>query len=217
MSFDFNLIIQYLPRLLRGLASTVYLFTLVMLICTPLSLVVALARVGDIRWLRPVAAVYVNVIRALPVLVVLFFTFYGLPAFGIRVTPFVAAIIGLCFATTALLAEDMRAALLAVDGGQYQAADALGLGYWRRTFRIILPQALPVMVAPYFTRAMVSLKATSIASIVAVGELTSESMAIVTQTYRAIEFLSVAAAAYLLLSSLLALLQHLIQKKVSLP
>jgi His/Glu/Gln/Arg/opine family amino acid ABC transporter permease subunit len=217
MSYDINLIIQYMPRLLRGITSTASLFAMVMLICTPLSLIVALARVGEIRWLRPVAATYVNVIRALPVLVVLFFTFYGLPAFGVRVTPFIAAMIGLCVATTALLAEDVRAALLAVDSGQYQASEALGLGYWRRTFRIILPQALPVMIAPYFTRAMVSLKATSIASIVAVGELTSESMAIVTETYRAVEFLSFAAAAYLLLSSLLALLQHLIQKKVSLP
>lgn len=217
MSFDPQLLIDNLPELWSGVLSTIWLFLLVMLICTPISMLVALARVSEVGWLRKSATVYVNLIRSLPVLVVLFFTFYGLPQLHLRISPFVAAMIGLCIGTVAYLAEDMRGALLAVDPGQYQAADALGLGYWRRTWRLIIPQTLPVLVAPYFTRAMVTLKATSLASIVAVSELTSDSMALVTETYHATEFLAFAAVAYLLLSGVLAAAQSFVQSKVNLP
>jgi His/Glu/Gln/Arg/opine family amino acid ABC transporter permease subunit len=217
MSFDPQLLAENLPALWNGVIETIWLFLLVMLICTPVSMLIALARISQIGWMRRAATIYVNVVRSLPVLVILFFTFYGLPAFNLRVSPFVAAMIGLCVGTVAYLAEDMRGALLAVDHGQYQAADALGIGYWRRTLRLIIPQALPVLVAPYFTRAMVTLKATSLASIVAVSELTSDSMALVTETYHATEFLAFAAVAYLLLSSVLALAQSFVQRKVNLP
>ena len=134
-----------------------------------------------------------------------------------HVPPFATALLGLTLGTVAYLAEDLRGSLLTIDGGQYQAADALGLGYWRRTRRLILPQALPVMVGPYFTRAIVVLKSTSLASIVAVNELTGESMALVTQTYRAVEFLAFAAAAYLAISAVLVLAQALVQRLVALP
>lgn len=217
MSFDPALIAEFLPDLLRSVWVTVELFTLLMVIATPLSLLVALARVSPIAALRWSAATYVNVVRCLPVLVILYFTFYGLPQFGIRVAPFTAALVGLSVGTVAYLAEDMRASLNAVDPGQYQAADALGLDYWWRTRRIIVPQALPVMVGPYFTRAIVSLKATSMASIVAVNELTGESMALVTQTYRAIEFLAFAAVGYLAISAVLVLAQMAAQRAVALP
>jgi polar amino acid transport system permease protein/cystine transport system permease protein len=217
MNFDTAIIYDNLDALVRGIETTIWLFVAIMAICTPLALMVALARLSRNRALRIAGASYVNFIRALPLLVILFFTFYGLPAMGVFVSPFVAAMIGLVIVTTAYLAEDLRGALMAVPRGQYEAADALGLSPWRFVRRILIPQALPIVCAPYFTRAIVTVKATSIASMVAVGEITGESMAKITETYRSVEFLAFAAVVYLLLSSVLALLQAFVQRRVRLP
>lgn len=216
MNFDLRILAEYQAPLMAGVRTTIWLFLAIMAICTPLALLVALARISRNRLLRIVAASYVNTIRALPLLVILFFTFYGLPVFGIFVSPFTAAMIGLTVVTTAFLSEDIRAGLAAVPRGQFEAADALGLSPGRFVRRILIPQALPVLCAPYFTRAIVTVKATSIASMVAVSEITSQSMAAITTTYRSIEFLAFAAAAYLLLSSLLAMLQAIVQRHVNL-
>ncbi|MBP1849360.1 amino acid ABC transporter permease [Rhizobium halophytocola] len=217
MNFDTAILLDNLPSLIKGIKTTIWLFLAIMTLCTPLALLVALARLSRNRFLRSAGASYVNFIRALPLLVILFFTFYGLPALGVFVSPFVAAMIGLTIVTTAYMAEDMRGALMAIPRGQYEAADALGLTPWRFVRRILIPQALPILCAPYFTRAIVTVKATSIASMVAVGELTSESMAKITETYRSVEFLAFAAVVYLLLSSVLALLQAWVQRRVRLP
>ena len=217
MNFDTTILFDNLPALIRGIKTTIWLFLAIMALCTPLALLVALARLSRNRFLRAAGATYVNLIRALPLLVILFFTFYGLPALGVYVSPFVAAMIGLTIVTTAYMAEDMRGALMAIPRGQYEAADALGLTPWRFVRRILIPQALPILCAPYFTRAIVTVKATSIASMVAVGELTSESMAKITETYRSVEFLAFAAIVYLLLSSVLAVLQAWVQRRVRLP
>jgi polar amino acid transport system permease protein/cystine transport system permease protein len=217
MSFDTALLLEHIDPLMRGVKTTIWLFLAIMAICTPLAMLVALARISSIGWLRKTGAIYVNVIRSLPLLVILFFAFYGLPALGVFVSPFVAAMVGLTIVTTAYLSEDLRAALMSVPRGQYEAAEALGLSPWRFARRILIPQALPVLCAPYFTRAIVTVKATSIASLVAVGEITSESMAKITETYRSVEFLAFAAVAYLLLSSILALLQAWVQRRVNLP
>ncbi|BCP52373.1 amino acid ABC transporter [Kaistia sp. 32K] len=217
MNFDTAILLDNIDPLIKGVETTIWLFLAIMGLCTPLALLVALARLSRNRLLRTAGATYVNVIRSLPLLVILFFTFYGLPALGVFVPPFVAAMIGLTLVTTAYLSEDFRGALMAVPRGQYEAAEALGLSPWRFTRRILVPQSLPVLCAPYFTRAIVTMKATSIASIVAVNELTAESMAKITETYRSVEFLAFAAVAYLALSSLLALLQAWVQRRVSLP
>jgi His/Glu/Gln/Arg/opine family amino acid ABC transporter permease subunit len=217
MNFDTSIIYDNLDALMRGVETTIWLFLAIMAICTPLALIVALARLSRNRALRIAGASYVNFIRALPLLVILFFTFYGLPAMGVFVSPFVAAMIGLVIVTTAYLAEDLRGALMSVPRGQYEAADALGITPWRFVRRILIPQALPIICAPYFTRAIVTVKATSIASMVAVSEITGESMSKITETYRSVEFLAFAAVVYLLLSSVLALLQAFVQRRVRLP
>lgn len=217
MNFDTAIVLANLGPLIRGVETTIWLFFAIMGLCTPLALLVALARLSRNRALRTAGAVYVNIIRSLPLLVILFFTFYGFPALGIFVSPFTAAMIGLTIVTTAYLSEDLRGALMAVPKGQYEAADALGIPPWRFVRRILVPQALQVICAPYFTRAIVTVKATSLASIVAVGEITAESMSKITETYRATEFLAVVAIVYLLLSSVLAVLQSWVQRRVNLP
>ncbi|MBM3521472.1 MAG: amino acid ABC transporter permease [Alphaproteobacteria bacterium] len=213
MTFDTALLAKHLPELLSGFRLTVLLAIAILAISTPAALLLALARESAVPALSWLSAAYVNTFRALPVLVVLYFTFYGLPQFGISLSSVAAAMLGISIASTAYLSEDMRAGLRGIDPGQYQAARALGLPYWRTIRRVILPQAIRIMIAPYITRAIIIVKATSIAGLVAVSELTGQAYGLISITYRAIEFLAVAAILYLALNAVLALLQSYAERR----
>jgi polar amino acid transport system permease protein/cystine transport system permease protein len=213
MSLDLALLAKHMPELLSGLRLTVMLAIAILAISTPAALLLALARESHSAMLSWLSAAYVNTFRALPVLVVLYFTFYGLPQFGLSLSSVSAAMLGISIASTAYLSEDIRAGLRGIDPGQYQAARALGLPYWRTVRRVILPQAIRIMIAPYITRAIIIVKATAIAGIVAVSELTGQAYGLISITYRAFEFLGFAALCYLALNALLALLQAYVERR----
>jgi His/Glu/Gln/Arg/opine family amino acid ABC transporter permease subunit len=204
---DLKLVAAYWPQIWQGFLVTIWLSLVVLALGTPIAFLLALARQARSRWLFLPAAVYVNAFRALPALLVLFFAFYGLPQLGFGFTPLQAAIIGLTAASAAYLCEDIRAGIAAVDPGQHHAAKALGLSYWRTVRRIILPQAVPIMLPPYVTRAIIIVKGTALASLVAVNELTGETVGAISLTFHPFEFLGVAAVLYLALTGLLALVQ----------
>jgi polar amino acid transport system permease protein/cystine transport system permease protein len=207
MTIDWGMVAANWPRLWNGFLLTIVLSVVVLAVSTPIALLLALARGARTRWLSWPSAMYVNLLRALPALVILYFTFYALPQLNLPMPPFWAAVLGLTLASAAYLAEDIRAGLVAVGTGQWQAADALGLSPARTVLRIILPQAISVILPPYVTRAIIIVKGTSLASIVAVSELTGEAFALTSITYRPFDFLLVAAALYLVLTGLLAALQ----------
>jgi polar amino acid transport system permease protein/cystine transport system permease protein len=209
MSIDWALLAENWPRLWNGFLVTLLLSAIVLAISTPIALLLALARGARAWWLRLPAGIYVNLLRALPALVILYFTFYALPQFNLPLPPLWAAVLGLTLASAAYLAEDIRAGLLAVGRGQWQAAKALGLSAPRTVLRIILPQAIPVILPLYVTRAIIIVKGTSLASIVAVSELTGEAFALTSITYRPFDFLLAAAALYLALTAALAGVQAL--------
>lgn len=213
---DFSLIAEHRGVLWDAFLLTIYLAIGILGISTPLALLLALARESSIRPLSWLSAAYVNTFRALPVLIILYFTFYALPQLGFTLEPAEAALLGISIASTAYLTEDIRSGLLSIDPGQYHAAKALGLSYPHTIRRIILPQAIRIMIAPYMTRAIIIVKATSLASIVAVSELTGKAYALMSITYRAFEFLAVAAVLYLFLNAVLALLQAYAERRYAL-
>jgi His/Glu/Gln/Arg/opine family amino acid ABC transporter permease subunit len=212
MSPDWALLATHAPRLWAGFLVTLLLSGLVLAIATPIALALALARGARSRWLAWPAASYVNLLRALPALVILYFSFYALPQLNVALPPLWAAVLGLTLASSAYLAEDIRSGLVAIGQGQWQAARALGLSFPRIVRRIILPQALLVILPPYVTRAIIIVKGTSLAGIVAVSELTGEAFALTSLTYRPFDFLLAAALLYLLLTGLLALVQELAER-----
>ena len=213
----FAIVLQHSDVLIQGLWMTVKLSIVILIIGTPLALVVALARISNVKLLCNLASVYSRTIRAIPALVILYFGFYALPAFGLRLRALHAAILGLVIAAVAYISEDLRAGLLAVPSGQFLAAKSLGMSYGHMIRKIILPQVIPVALPSYMTRAILIVKGTSLASIVGVSELTGEAAAQVSLTYRALEFLSVAAVLYLLLTGILALLQIYLERRFSVP
>ncbi len=211
----FDLLTEYWPSMWNGFLITVFLSVVVLGVSTPIAFVLALARQSGRRYISLPAAIYVNLFRALPALIILFFAFYALPQLGLSLSALQAATAGLVLASSAYLTEDIRAGLLAVDPGQHHAATALGLPYWHALRRIYLPQAIPITIPPYITRAIIIVKGTALASLVAVSELTAEAVRAISITYRPYEFLAVAALLYLVINALLAFLQAVAERSIA--
>ncbi len=202
-----DLLLQYYPALLQGAWTTLLLSVVTLLIATPVALAIALARETGSRWIAVPLAVIVNAVRLLPALLVLFFAFYAMPQLGYRLSPLTAAVIGLSAMGAAYMSEDFRGSIAAIDPGQYRAAKALGLSPWHALRRIIIPQAVPLAIAPFVTRAIMMVKGTSLASVIAVGDLTAAASRATSITYEPFFFIVLAGLGYLVLNGLLAVFQ----------
>ena len=212
MDRSFNLLIEYMPSLLAGLCNTLLLACMILITATPLALAVALIRQTRFGW---IAAIYVNFIRLMPALILLYICFFVLPRFGIRLSPYEAAYYGLLAVAVAYLSEDMRGALKSVPHGQIAAANALALPPGRILRRVILPQAIPVAIPNFTTSAILAVQGTAIASLVAVNELSAATSRAVSLTQQAFVFLIFSAIAYLVINGILALSQSLLQRFAS--
>jgi len=204
---NLSLLQDYLPLILSGFETTLLLALLVLVIAMPLAFFVALFRHLRVFVLAPVLGSYVETFRALPALVVLYFAFYGLPKFGLTLQPFQAAVLGMSATSIAYVSEDFRAGLATITKTQWEAGEALGLSRARIIRRIILPQALPVMIPPVMANAIITVKATSVASLVGVQDLTGAAISAMSITFSATDFLVVAAGIYLLLSGVMVFVQ----------
>lgn len=204
----------YAPALWNGFVLTLWLSAVTLALAAPCALAIALVRDSRIPVASTLLAIFVNTFRMLPALLVLFFVFYGAPSLGIRLSPVSAAILGMTVMAVAYMSEDIRGALQSVDQRQYAAAKALGLGYGHTIRRIIMPQAIPILIPPLMTRAIIVMKGTSIASFVSVSELTAEASRATSVSFEPFLFLVLAGVGYLLIAGLLALVQFLAERSV---
>jgi His/Glu/Gln/Arg/opine family amino acid ABC transporter permease subunit len=187
----------------RGTAATIVL--VVITLSLSVALAVPLAVLRDSHW-RPLAMAVAGFswfMRAVPALTLLFFAYYGLPSFGIYLESLPSAVIGLTLSAAGYNLEYIRAGLRSVPRNQYDAARALGIPFVRAFHRIILPQAMRVIVPPLTSNLTLLLKGSALASLVAVSELTGEAMALISFSFQPIEVLIVTALIYLALNSLL--------------
>jgi polar amino acid transport system permease protein/cystine transport system permease protein len=212
MQLDFSVAWKYLPILLQAAVMTVWLTALSQIIGTLAGFFVALARMSPRAWLRWPTIAYIWVVRGTPLLLHLFFVYYAAPAFGITLDAFPAAIIAMSASSAAYNAEIIRAGLQAVHRGQIEAAYAVGMTYPRVVWRIIVPQAIRIIIPPYMGNAISHTKNSSLASVITVPELMLTAQMIYSSTYRAIEILSAAGAIYLVLTSCLTALQFYLER-----
>jgi polar amino acid transport system permease protein len=169
--FNMDVLGRAFPILLRGLWMTLLLGFTAIICGTVLGLDVALMRLYAPRPLRLVATVYTDLMRAMPVLVVLILIYYALPFAGLVLSSFAAAAIALSLVLAAYTAEVMRAGIQAVPRGQFEAAGALGLGFWRTMQKVVLPQAVRLVIPPHASNCVSIIKDTSLASVVAMTDL----------------------------------------------
>ena len=159
-------------------------------------LLIALARVSDIRPLRLVALAFIRVFPGTPLLMQLFLVFFGMNIFGLAINPWIAATIALTLHASAFLGEIWRGCIEAVSPGQREAATALGLRYYNRMRYIILPQAARIAVAPTVGFLVQLIKGTSLAAIIGFTELTRQGQIINNATFSPFMVFGTVAALY---------------------
>jgi polar amino acid transport system permease protein len=197
MDFDFGVIADNWRFLAYGVGITILLSVVSGVTSLVAGLVVALARLYGPRGLRPLVVLYVDSMRAIPVLVVLVWTFFALPLVtGITMSPFVAALIGLTIHLAAYAAEIVRAGIESVRPGQTRAALALGMSRAQILRRIVLPQAIVRMLPAFGSLMSVTIKDTAIASVIAVPELMRQSETVAGQSFQPIEVYTFAMLLY---------------------
>jgi polar amino acid transport system permease protein len=169
--FNLRVLGETLPLVLSGLWVTVLLGAASILLGNAGGLALAVARVYGRRWLRAIAVAYIDVFRAIPLLVLLIVIYYALPFVGVRLSPFAAATSAISLVAAAYSAEIFRAGIEAVPSGQINASRALGLHWWL-TFRlVVLPQAVRIIVPPLTGNSINVIKDTALASVVALPDL----------------------------------------------
>jgi L-cystine transport system permease protein len=209
-----NIFIEsFLPLLKAGVAFTIPLTLLSFAFGFVLAFLTALARLSNWRVLDLIARFYVWVIRGTPLLVQLFIIFYGLPSIGIVLDAFPAAVIGFSLSVGAYASEIIRAAILSIGRGQWEAAYSIGMTRRQALRRIILPQASRVSVPPLANSFISLLKDTSLAAAITMPEMFQKAQQITALYYEPLLLYIEAALIYLLFSTALSGLQRRLEKR----
>jgi len=191
---------EFLPILLQGVWLTIVVTAGSLVLSTLLGMVWALMRVSRLTLLQRLSAGIVNTIRGIPILVQLFYIYFVMPQLGLTLTALQAAIIGLGIAYSAYQAENFRAGIEAIDKGQIEASESLGMGWALMMRRVVLPQAVKIILPPYGNTMIMMLKDSSQASTITVAELTMEGQLIASSTFKYTSILSMVAVLYLVMS-----------------
>ncbi|MCZ8518633.1 MULTISPECIES: amino acid ABC transporter permease [Paenibacillus] len=204
---------SFLPLLKAGVAFTIPLTLISFSLGLILAFLTALARMSSFRPLALLASFYVWIIRGTPLLVQLFIIFYGLPAIGVTLEAFTAAVIGFTLSVGAYSSEIIRAAIQSIPKGQWEAGYSLGMTRGQALRRIILPQSVRVSVPPLFNSFISLVKDTSLAATVTVTELFQKAQQITATVYEPLLLYCEAALIYLIFSTVLSSLQNRLEKR----
>jgi len=210
---DWSVVTENGPLLWDAMQMTMMISIATIILSVMLAFPLALSRDCPYAALRWLAAVYSWATRAFPALTLLFLAYYGLPQIGICLDPLPAAILGLTVSAAGYNMEYIRAGLRSVPTSQWEAARALGMPIGLTLRRVIVPQAMRVIMPPLTSNLTLLLKGSSLASLVAVTELTGQAMALISYTYRPVEILLVIAAVYLILNGIVIAVQGLLMRR----
>lgn len=205
---------EFTPILLQGAAITLEITLAALVLSTLLGLGWALMRVSRWPMLVLVSKGAVNLIRGIPILVLLFYIYFVLPDIGIQLSAFQAGAIGLGVAYSAYMSEVFRAGIEAVDIGQVEAAESIGMTRGVIMRRVILPQAFRICLPPYGNNLIMLLKDSSQTSAITVAELALQSKLIAASTFKNLTVFSLGAVGYLLMSIPLIILVSKLEKKM---
>jgi polar amino acid transport system permease protein len=205
--------VEFFPILLQGVWLTIVVTIGSLALSTVLGLFWALMRVSGIGVLVGLTAGLINVIRGIPIIVMLFYLYFVMPELGLTLTALQAAILGLGIAYSAYQAENFRAGIEAIDKGQIEAAQAIGMGWWQTMRRVVLPQAVKIVLPPYGNIMIMMLKDSSQASTITVAELALQGKLIASSTFKNTSVFTLVALMYLTMSIPLILLVRHFEKR----
>ncbi len=200
MIFSLNDMIAFLPALLQGAMLTIAVSLLAFNLALLLGLATGLARISRLVVLRGIAACYIQFIRGTPLLLQLFFIYYVLPYAGIVLTPFISGALGLTLNYAAYMAEVFRSGIQAIPKGQWEAGASVGMSRHLMLRRIILPQAIRIIV-PSIGNFFVSIfKDSALVSVITMRDLMFSGQLLASATYKHFEIFAMVAAIYFLIS-----------------
>lgn len=194
-------LVNWLPQLLDGLKYTIEITIGAFILAVAVGLVVALMRLNAQRRVTyGLATAYVEVLRGTPLILQLFFAYFALPAYGIKLSPLAAGTLGLGLNTSAYLSEVFRGSIAGVDKGQWEAAEALGMSWLTMMRNVILPQAMRTAIPPTGNYAVSLFKDSALASTVSVSELMFTGQIIGSETFEYLQIYLVIAVLYFIVS-----------------
>ena len=204
-----------LKFLLSGLTTTIYISIVSIIISIILGLLVAIPSLAKSKFLTYLNIGYVEIVRAIPLLVLILWIYYGLPIMtGISFSPFVSGIIALSISESAFQAEIFRAGINSIKKSQWEAGSSLGLSFFRKLRLVILPQAIKNILPAIGNQFVYVLKMSSLVSIIGIGDLTRKANELVVTTYRPLESSTFLLLEYLILILVVSFLVRKLEKKL---
>ena len=214
--WDFGAVWSHFDLLLMGLAGTVKIAVISIVLGVIVGMVLALMRLSHRRGFRAPATAFVEFYRNTPPIVHFFWFFYALPILiGLNLDPYAAAVLALSTQSGAFYAEVFRGGIVSIERGQWEAARALGMSHRNVLRRIVIPQALRRMVAPFVERSFELTKTTALASTLAYAELLYQAQQVNSITFRPMEVYTVIAVMYFLLLFTASSLARIAEQRLS--
>ncbi|WP_339061150.1 amino acid ABC transporter permease [Tepidibacillus marianensis] len=214
--FQFQAMIDAFHVLLIGLWMTLQMAVYALIIANIIGLITALMKLARLKWMNFLANTYINLIRGTPLLVQVFFIYFAMPAItGTKIEAWVAGLVALSLNAGAYISEIFRSGIQAVPKGQMEAARSLGMTHGQAMRYIILPQAFKIVIPPLLNQFIITLKDTSIISVIGFEELTRKGQMQIATTYRALEIWTEVAIFYFVLIFSLTLFTNWIERKVN--
>jgi len=202
----FGTMIQYAPKFLPAVGLTLQLSFFSILLGTLFGLVVTSLKLVKLKILQVIANVYVSIVRGTPLLLQLYFIFYGLPKLGLEFDAFTSAVIGLAFHSGAYISEIFRGAIESIDFGQNEAARALGMTKIQAFRYVVLPQAFKRSVPSLGNQFIIAVKDSSLASVITITETILMARQLVAATYDPFPILLTAGIYYYVIIAILSYL-----------
>jgi len=211
---NFAYIASLLPALMQGLGQTLKLFALTLVFSLPLGLVFTLGSISRVPPLRWLARGYIWVFRGTPLMLQLFFIYYGLPFIGLTFDRFPAAVLTFVLNYAAYFAEIYRAGIQSIDRGQHEAAKTLGFTPWQTMRFIIIPQTISRVIPPVCNETITLVKDTALVTAIGVGELLKAAQGAVNRDVNVTAY-ALAALIYLLFTFVLTVVYERLEKRFS--
>ena len=204
-----------LKFLLSGLTTTIYISVISIIASAIVGFVVAIPSLAKNKFLTYINIGYVEIVRAIPLLVLILWIYYGLPIMtGISFSPFVSGIIALSISESAFQAEIFRAGINSIKKSQWEAGSSLGLNFFKRLRLVILPQAIKNILPALGNQFVYVLKMSSLVSIIGIADLTRKANELVVTTYRPLEIYTFLILEYLVLILIVSYLVRKLEKKL---
>ncbi|WP_244834028.1 amino acid ABC transporter permease [Clostridium sp. BJN0001] len=204
-----------LSSLISGLEVTIEISAISLFLAFILGIIIGIFSISKTKVLKSIAFVYLYIIRGTPLMVQALFIYFGIaPLIADRTNPMICAIIAITLNAGAYMSEIFRAGIQAVDVGQMEAARSLGLSYVKTMRKVILPQAIRVMIPSIINQFIVTIKDTSLLSVITIKELTASGQIIVARNFKPLQTYAIVAIMYFILITVLSLLSKYIEGRL---